>query len=220
MTSCLAHYARNTRSFYGAWDFFRSVDYGAAVLSQVPLLSSSQRELAKRVSDSTNKVHNAFSLPQTVFNATHLTACIYEGVDKGMTSELSKKTAISTLFFTNSLTQALLFFKQMEFIKLAGAVVIDTIYNITNVLMDVKDLYEMNSADSNALNFLKLIRSISSIACAALALGALVFVSLQTEAIAAVTLVLSVVWITTKIAVKLLHEMEKEPHYSIVKEPL
>jgi hypothetical protein len=108
----------------------------------------------------------------------------------------------------------------MEFIKLAGAVLVDTIYNITNVLMDVKDLYEINSTDSNALNFLKLVRSISSIASAALALGALVFISLQTEAIAIVTLALSVVWITTKIAVKLLHEMEKEPHYSILDEPL
>jgi hypothetical protein len=218
MTSCLAHYAHSTRSFYGAWDFFRSVDYSAAVLSRMPLLSSSQREFAKKVSDSTNKIHNAFSLPQTVFNATHLTACLYEGIDNGMTGELSKKTAISTLFFTNSLTQALLFFKQMEFIKLSGAVIVDTIYNITNVLMDVKDLYEVNSADSSLVNFLKLVRSISSIAATAIALVLLAFVSLQTEAIAVVTLALSAVWITTKIAVKLLQEMQKEPHYSIVKE--
>lgn len=220
MTSCLAYYASYTRSFYGAWDFFRSVDYSAAVLSRTSLLSSSHGALAKRVSDATNKIHNAFSIPQTVFNATHLTACLYEGANKGMTQEWTKKIAIAILFFSNSLTQALLFFKQMEFIKLAGAALVDTIYNITNVLTDIKELYEMKSADSTTMNFLKGVRSISSLASAALALGTLFFVSLQTETVIVVSLALSVIWITTKIAVKLMQEMQREPHYAISQEIL
>lgn len=179
------------------------------------LLNPSQRALAKRVSDSTNKIHNAFSVPHTLFNATHLAACIYEGMDKSGDSAMRKKIAASSLAFSNSLTQMFLFFKQMGFIKLVQAVFVDVVYNVTNVLIDIKDLYEINSTDSNSVKFLKIVRSICSIASAAITLGALMFTAVHTETIAIATLALSAVWITTKIAVKLLQEMHDSPLYSI-----
>lgn len=220
MTSSIAFLARHSRSSFGLQDYTRATDYLFECFSYASFLSSSQQDLAKRVSVSANRMHNAFSIPQTFFNAAVLTAHIGEAVDKGLTSELGKKIAVDVLFTTNTTTQALLFFKKMDFVKLAAAPVVDAIYNVTNVLMDAKDLYEMPDADirEGFLDVLRLVRSISSIASAVLALGALVFVALQSQAFVIGSLVLSVVWIASKITVKLLEEVGKTPAYTLCKE--
>jgi hypothetical protein len=220
MTSYIALLARNTRSSSGLQDYTRATDYLFECVSYASFLSSSQQDLAKRVSVSANRMHNAFSVSQTVFNAAVLTAHVREAIDKGLTGELGKKIAIDTLFTTNTTTQALLLFKKMDFVKLAAAPVIDAIYNVTNVLLDAKDLYEMFDADNRSafIDLLRLVRSISSIASAALALGALVFVALQSQAVVIVSLVLSLVWIASKIAVKILEELRKDSHYTLCKE--
>lgn len=220
MTTYIAHLARYTRSASGVQDGARAVDYLSECASYASFLSSSQRDLARRVSASANRMHNAFSVPQTFFNAAVLTAHIGEAINKGLDGERGKKIAVDALFTTNTATQALLFFKKMGFVKLAAAPVIDAIYNVTNVLADAKDLYEIPHANhrNGFIDMLRLIRSVSSIVSAVLALGALVFIALQSQAFVVVSLVLSVVWLSTRIAVKIFEEVHKEPSYTLCQE--
>jgi hypothetical protein len=213
----------------GAWDSARIVEYITNICKYIPMtlgrveffdrISSLMNKCGNALSipriivdlhflkNSARQITQARNLPEDQPERNKIVA------------HAKKSVVISTMNLVNDASQAALFLNDTSIIKLGGCLpVAEGVYNVSSIVNDTIELidesfklHHYNSApaatdeqrvvlnEKRALSWLKIAKDLPSIVGSVLAIAAIFFAALQAPVFAAISLGLSVAWLTMKL---------------------
>ncbi len=229
------HVANYSDTSSGAWDFFRIVSQIFSFVKLIPHLSHGERELVGGASNVIDTVGAGLSLPQLISDGNTLRNSVSQWIStqklpmedpwrSRKVAQAAKKSFLDSMNFTNTVSQAAMFFDQVNIFKFSNLHfnILNGIYNVTSIITDgaegIGEGFKLNHYysplteprneaerkqldEKKCLSWMTVAKDVVSVGGSALAVVAIIF-GLATEGITFIALgilVTGTVWLGLKL---------------------